>query len=939
MPTRTTPARYAVVGAAIALVALMTALFPTPARGATAPQPTSLTPYAGPLSGGTLVTINGSGFTGTSAVTVGGAPASYTVASDTQITLTAPASASPGLAPVQITNLQGTAYIGYHYFYPTGTTFLVNSSADTWNDANCQPAPGTCTLRQAFNASNTHVNEDGSANAINFGISVPETGPIVIQLDPAKSWGQVALGWANTPVVINGITQRGAVCDETTRNIRIQINPGSGLGPDIGGVGLSHGLGDGSVVRGVAIGGFTGPGINIHSSNSRIECSNLGMDADGSTTHGNGGPGVDIQDGTGNIIGGGGAGHRNIISGNGGPGVRVSTANNTISGNYIGIDVTGSLARPNANGIGVGNSHGAATGNVIGGTSPDQRNIISGNTGGGAPVGVLLWNGSNRVVGNYIGTDVSGLHPIPNGQGIRIESAADNVIGGIETGQGNVISGNNAAGVVLANPSNSVSPARDTVAGNLIGVGADGASALPNARGVNLLSGTANQVVNNTIAHNHGGSGLNVGSGAAGNSVSQNVLFDNGPYDVQDPTLGTGTAGTANTYIKNLCQLATPPSLCQATSVAAVTATTEASVTTSAGTPSTGTVTATTDGGAGTVAVATYNADPGPTPSFSSAGGYFDVYVTPGSTFTGATVTFYDPAGGTVLYWFDGIAWLPVPNVSVAYPPAGGTCLSFVVTPTSTPGLADLGGTVFATATNPPVLGTITATPVPAAIGAPVSLSASFTDSDIADTHTATVEWGDGTLALARVAESSGIGAATATHAYAAAGVYTVTVTVTDNHGAGDTETFQYVVVYDPSSAGHGSGWFTSPAGAAASKPTATGKAEFGFELKYKKDGVTLDGSFEFHFELAGIEFHSTSTDWLVVSGSSITLSGQGRLKDASGYAFQVWAATGGKGVGAVRVRIWNTSTGVVIYDSQPTSQLTDPPTILIGGGTISTKR
>ncbi|WP_404383517.1 PKD domain-containing protein [Knoellia locipacati] len=68
-----------------------------------------------------------------------------------------------------------------------------------------------------------------------------------------------------------------------------------------------------------------------------------------------------------------------------------------------------------------------------------------------------------------------------------------------------------------------------------------------------------------------------------------------------------------------------------------------------------------------------------------------------------------------------------------------------------------------------------------------VSASASFSDAGTNDTHTATLDWGDGASGGATVSETAGAGTATGSHTYAAAGSYTVTATVTDDEGAADS--------------------------------------------------------------------------------------------------------------------------------------------------------
>jgi PKD repeat protein len=78
--------------------------------------------------------------------------------------------------------------------------------------------------------------------------------------------------------------------------------------------------------------------------------------------------------------------------------------------------------------------------------------------------------------------------------------------------------------------------------------------------------------------------------------------------------------------------------------------------------------------------------------------------------------------------------------------------------------------------------------------GDTVSLDpATFTDPGTADTHTATINWGDGTVEAGTV--NQGAGTVSGSHVYTQAGTYMVTVTVTDDDGGSNSDTFTVVVV------------------------------------------------------------------------------------------------------------------------------------------------
>ncbi|OGO00921.1 MAG: hypothetical protein A2Y59_06570 [Chloroflexi bacterium RBG_13_52_14] len=78
--------------------------------------------------------------------------------------------------------------------------------------------------------------------------------------------------------------------------------------------------------------------------------------------------------------------------------------------------------------------------------------------------------------------------------------------------------------------------------------------------------------------------------------------------------------------------------------------------------------------------------------------------------------------------------------------------------------------------------------------GDTVNLSGSFWDLGEKDTHSATIDWGDGTVEAGTVAETEGRGSITGSHIYKASGVFTVTVTVTDDDGGWGADTMQVTV-------------------------------------------------------------------------------------------------------------------------------------------------
>ena len=139
-----------------------------------------------------------------------------------------------------------------------------------------------------------------------------------------------------------------------------------------------------------------------------------------------------------------------------------------------------------------------------------------------------------------------------------------------------------------------------------------------------------------------------------------------------------------------------------------------------------------------------------------------------------------------------------------------------------------------------------------------------------------------------------------------------------DDLGMGQS-LFQYVVVYDPS-AGFvtGGGWINSPAGAYNPDPSLTGKANFGFVSKYKKGANIPTGNTEFQFHAADFSFHSSSYDFLVVTGSNYArFKGTGTINGEGAYKFMLWA--GDSDPDTFRIKIWSEdefAVETVIYDN-----------------------
>ncbi|MDM7925105.1 MAG: right-handed parallel beta-helix repeat-containing protein [bacterium] len=199
-------------------------------------------------------------------------------------------------------------------------------------------------------------------------------------------------------------------------------------------------------------------------------------------------------------------------------------AYNRIEGNYIGTNFSGQDTIESANYTGIVLLDGAAH-NTIGGGSPGQGNVISGNRSIGIEI---VFADSNRVTGNRIGTDVYGARSVGNRDaGILLYMSSENEVGGTLEGEGNLISGNGGHGVWIDGSAS----AGNRVAGNRIGTNASGTAFIPNLNaGVGVHHGAnRNRIGPGNVIRGNIGEGVVVFlPETVRNTITRNAINGNG---------------------------------------------------------------------------------------------------------------------------------------------------------------------------------------------------------------------------------------------------------------------------------------------------------------------------------------------------------------------------------------------------------------------------
>ena len=303
----------------------------------------------------------------------------------------------------------------------------------------------------------------------------------------------------------------------------------------------------GRVHQGNMISGNKGHGIIIwgdSASYNTIQSNEIGMGKDGKADISvpNDYAGIGIYSGSNNMIGGTGFEEGNVISNNRQFGIWIGweeATQNQVLGNYIGTDDSGTKSMGNGyeepNGEGAGIKIYQSSGNFIGGSEVGAGNIISNNSKGG-----IIVNGSveddtifpasnNRILGNLIGTDKTGMIAMGNDVGIQLDTASNNFIGGLLATERNIISGNNSNGIKVS----SLYSTQNTIKGNYIGININGNDTIPNDENGVLISGAINNLIGGTdpasrnIISGNGNNGIAIEIAATGDTAAENRIEGN----------------------------------------------------------------------------------------------------------------------------------------------------------------------------------------------------------------------------------------------------------------------------------------------------------------------------------------------------------------------------------------------------------------------------
>jgi len=217
----------------------------------------------------------------------------------------------------------------------------------------------------------------------------------------------------------------------------------------------------------------------------------------------------------------------NTVNSNGGDGIALSEStgnwvqHNSLTANYVGVAIVQSTADTDWNLIQNSATDGIDVGDASG-------NELSYNT-------------------------ITGSGTIGQGQGMLLSTVTNTTV------YDNTVTNNHTDGIEVAISSSGVLVSSNTVnhnGGDGIALGATSSSTVEynnvsyNGTNIDLLGSTDNTIYDNT-ADNASGVGIRLDATSTGNSVTYNTMLNNGQFDAEDLSTGSGTAGTANTWSHN----------------------------------------------------------------------------------------------------------------------------------------------------------------------------------------------------------------------------------------------------------------------------------------------------------------------------------------------------------------------------------------------------
>jgi len=286
----------------------------------------------------------------------------------------------------------------------------------------------------------------------------------------------------------------------------------------------SGGAATGSEIIGLAVNNCAAAGILLNAPNNKVFGCYIGLGLNGNSDQGNNAAGIEITpvSSTGNIIGGTTLIDKNVISGNNGHGIIMSlSSGNYIIGNIIGANVLGTTAIPNG-ANGIQLSNNS-TNNKIGGSTLDSSNLISGNNQHGIEMNL---SNNNKILGNIIGLQSDRATALGNiGHGIFVFDANFNQIGGIGSSTGNIISSNGSIGINILNSRNTI------IKSNIIGTSGNSQLARGNQSNNIQLQNSIETVIGgnkntegNVISASATGAGINIDPGCNNTIVKGNYI-------------------------------------------------------------------------------------------------------------------------------------------------------------------------------------------------------------------------------------------------------------------------------------------------------------------------------------------------------------------------------------------------------------------------------